>query len=370
MMMMGKRVVTGTSLLVLTIACALLSPAGAAAISSAEIVQRVSQQREANGIPGGLTERADWSADCAKHDYYEAQTGELEHSEDPGSPYYSAEGNWAAENSVLASGSSWNQGNPWEEAPIHLIQMLAPQLSEMGAAENDDHNCATTWPGYNRPEPASLVAYSYPGNGVTGVVPTERASESPLVPGDQVGLPEGTATGRYLLVYLSGVEPSDTPDVTATATLSEGSGPVDLRVVDSTNEEVGGYMPQPSAFLIPAQPLKPLSAYQADVRWSMEGTQLFDQRFSFTTGTNPGEAVVPIKKKRSSRCSRYSRQARLLRRRAAKARLHGGHMLRIASSVSQRRQGSHLLGRSRQLKRRARHRSKQFRHCLANLRSS
>jgi len=328
---------------------AMLVPAGAGAISGAEIVQRLSRQRESNGIPGGLVERPDWSAACAKHNYYGAQTGELGHSEDPSSPYYSAEGNWAAENSVLASSSSWSQGNPWEEAPIHLIQLLAPQLSEMGAAENDNHNCATTWPGYNRPEPTGLTAYSYPGNGVSGVVPTERASESPSVPGDQVGLPQGTATGRYLLAYLAGIDPSNAPDVTATATLSDGSGAVDLRVVDSTNEEIGGYMPQPSAFLIPAQPLQPQTAYQADVKWSMEGAELFDQRFSFTTGYNPGESVAPIKKR--SRCRGYSRAAHSLRRRAVRARLH------------------HQPVRSRQFKRMARHKSKQARRCWANLRS-
>jgi hypothetical protein len=349
--MAGKRAAIGASLLALAVLYAMLLPVGAAAISGPEIVQRLSQQREANGIPGGLIERPDWSADCAKHNYYGEQTGELRHSEDPSSPYYSAEGNWAAENSVLASGSSWSQGNPWEEAPIHLIQLLAPPLSEMGAAENDNHNCATTWPGYQRPEPTSLTAYSYPGNGVSGVVPTERASESPSVPGDRVGLPEGTATGRYLLVYLSGVEPSDAPDVTVTATLSAAAGPVDLRVVDSTDEEIGGYMPQPSAFLIPAQPLKPLTGYQADVKWSMEGAVLFDQRLSFTTGTNPGEGIVPVKKHRR-RCARYSRAASSLRRRAARARLH------------------HLLARSRQLKRLARRKSKQARHCRANLRLS
>jgi hypothetical protein len=333
------------SLVVLTIFCALLFPAGAAAISGPEIVQRLSQQREANGIAGGLVERPDWSTGCAKHNYYGAQTGELRHSEDPNSPYYSVEGNWAAENSVLASGASWSQGNPWEEAPIHLIQMLAPQLSEMGAAENNNYNCATTFPGYQRPESSSLTAYSYPGNGATGVVPAEDAAESPSVPGDRVGLPEGTTTGRYLLAYLSGIDPSDAPDVTVTATLSVAGAPVDLRVVDSTDEEIGGYMPQPSAFLIPAQPLKPRTGYQADVTWSMEGAVLFDQRFSFTTGTNPGEGILPIKK---HHCARYSRAGSSLRRRAARARLH------------------HLLARSRQLERQARRKSKQARHCRAN----
>jgi hypothetical protein len=124
----------GTGLVALALFCAMLLPAGAAAISGPEIVQRLSQQREANGIPGGLVERPDWSVGCAKHNYYGAQTGELRHSEDPSSPYYSAEGDWAAENSVLASGSSWSRENPWEEAPIHLIQLLAPLEGVVAAA--------------------------------------------------------------------------------------------------------------------------------------------------------------------------------------------------------------------------------------------
>jgi hypothetical protein len=130
-------------------------------------------------------------------------------------------------------------------------------------------------------------------------------------------------------------------------------------------------MPQPSAFLIPAQPLKPQSAYQADVKWSMEGALLFEQRFGFTTGTNPGEAVVPIKKKkRGNPCSRYSQAAHSLRLRAAKAHLHGARLLRTASSSSRKRRGDHLLARSRRLKRLARLRSKQAKHCQANLRLS
>ncbi len=347
-----RRATAWAALVSLALLCAMLLPAAATAISGAEIVQRLNAQREANGIPGGVVERPDWSADCAKHNYYGAQSGELRHSEDPGSPYYSAEGNWAAENSVLAGGSSWSHGNPWEEAPIHLIQLLAPQLSEMGAAENNNHNCATTWPGYQRPEPVGLTGYSYPGNGVSGVVPSERASESPFVPGDQVGLPEGTLTGRYLLAYLAGLDPSDAPDVTATATLSGAEGAVDLRVVDSTNEEVGGYMPQPSAFLIPAQPLKPLSAYQADVTWSMEGAVLYEQRFGFTTGADSAEGVVPIRRKRAARCRNYSRAAHKLRHRAARAHRRGH------------------LRRWRHLKRLAGHKGRQARRCRGRIRPS
>jgi hypothetical protein len=340
------------------------APAATAEVSSADIVRLLSLQREANGIPGALLERTDWSTACAKHNYYEAQTGQFGHSEDSSSPYYSVEGDWAAHNSVLAAGSAWSEGNPWEDAPIHLIQMLAPQLSEMGAAENEHHNCATTWPGYQRPSPPSPAAYSYPGNGVAGVVPTEYAAESPFIPGDFVGLPEGTATGRYLLAYLEGVPDSEAWEVTATATLASATGPVDLRVVDSTNPDIGGYMPHPSAFLIPAQPLKPQTGYEARVAWSVAGAPLFDQRFSFTTGADPATGPLATKRGRTN-CNYYSRQAKSLYKHARQARRRGAHLRAVASSKSARKRGARLLARSLRLKHQARHRARQAKRCRA-----
>jgi len=354
---------------VLAIGLLASAPGALADVSSAEIVRLLSLQREANGIPGGLVEQPAWSAACAKHNYYEAQTGEFGHEENPASPYYSVDGDWAGRHSVIAYGRGWSTGNPWEDAPIHLIQMLAPQMSETGAAESSGHNCLTTWPGYRRPSPATLTADSYPGNGASGVVPTEHASESPATPGEFVGLPEGTATGRYLLAYLAGVEPSDAPDVTASATLANGAGSVDLRVIDSTNADIGGFMPQPSAFLIPVQPLKPLTGYQAVVKWSMEGAQLLEQRFSFTTGTDPGSSAEAVKKKKDSarKCGSYARSARLLRRRAARLRSRGAVLVRQTGSKAQRDRGNRLLTRSHKLERQAGHRTRQARRCRAKL---
>jgi hypothetical protein len=358
------RARSSATVLTLLFACALLSPAGAAAISGGEIVQRLSQQREANGLPGGLIEQPDWSAACAKHNSYEARTGEFGHSEDPSSPYYSAEGDWAAHNSVLAWGSlSWADGNPWEQAPIHLIQMLAPALSEMGAAENDDRNCATTWPGYKRPDPGSLTAYSYPGDGVTGVVPTERAGESPFVPGDFVGLPAGTATGRYLLAYLAGVSASNASEVTATASLSNAAGPVELRVIDSANPQVGPYMPRPSAFLIPVQPLQPLTGYEAVVHWAVGGAPLTEQHFSFKTGTDPTSSdAATDDKQQAGTCHRYARRARILRSRASAVRRHATRLAHASGSKARSR-SRELMTFSVQLKRQARREAKQAKRC-------
>ncbi len=346
------------------------SPA-AADFTGAEIVHLLSLQREANGIPGGLHERTDWSAGCAKHNYYEEQTGEFGHEENPSSPYYSEEGDLAAHNSVIAYGSSWSSGNPWEDAPIHLLQMLAPQLSETGAAESYGRNCLYTWLGYQRPSPATLAAYSYPGNGVTGVVPIEYAAESPFIPGDFVGLPEGTATGRYLLVYLSGAFGfAEATKVNATATLSGPQGPVDLRTIDSTSPDIGSFMPRPSAFLIPVQPLQSLTTYQAEVMWTTAGAPLFQQRFSFTTGTNPNPGTATAEKKVSGPCKRLLRAARQLRHRAAKLKARGELLIRAAKTKAKRHQGSHLLSLAERLREKARHRAKQAKRCAARPSSS
>jgi hypothetical protein len=200
----ARRGPWATVLFALAVLGAIAAPPAVADLTSAEIVHLLNLQREANGIPGGLLERPEWSTGCAKHNYYEARTGQFGHEEDPGSPYYSLEGDLAAHSSVLALGSSWSAGNPWENAPIHLLQMLAPQMSETGASESSGRNCLTTWPGYKRPSPATLTAYSYPGNGVTGVVPVEYAAESPFIPGDfvdrQVGVGGSAALRTTFLV--------------------------------------------------------------------------------------------------------------------------------------------------------------------------
>jgi len=110
-MVSGKRL-GAVVLCVLAVSGAVAASPAAADLTGAEIVHLLSLQREANGIPGGLNERTDWSAGCAQHNYYEEQTGEFGHEENQSSPYYSEEGDWAAHNSVIAYGSSWSTGNP------------------------------------------------------------------------------------------------------------------------------------------------------------------------------------------------------------------------------------------------------------------
>jgi hypothetical protein len=152
--------------------------------------------------------------------------------------------------------------------------------------------------------------------------------------------------------------------VTATATLSDATGPVDLRVIDSTSPDIGSYMPHPSTFLIPVQPLKPQAAYEASVVWALAGAPLFEQRFAFMTGSDPDTRPVPIKRSRSN-CSYFSRRAKTLRRHAIQAHRRGTYLRRVADSKSQRKQGARLRARSLRLKRQARRRANQAKRCMA-----
>lgn len=191
-----RAMLRAASLLATAAAASALAAAPASAATSAEIVSALNAQRSANGIPAGIAERADWSESCRQHNEYMRQNGELTHDEDPSAPGYTADGAWAGQNSVLAQGSTWSAGNPFEEAPIHLHQLLAARLSEMGAEEHDGWVCATTWPGMNRPHPAAAEVYTYPGDGRTDVPVARRRTSSPTRRGTSSACPAGRPPAR------------------------------------------------------------------------------------------------------------------------------------------------------------------------------
>ena len=88
----------------------------------------------------------------------------------------------------------------------------------MGADQDTStgYTCATTFPGYTRPAPATVTGYSYPGDGATGELPPARsAAEEPFTPGEYVGLPAGTETGPYLMAFLNGPAKIDSAKVRA-----------------------------------------------------------------------------------------------------------------------------------------------------------
>ncbi|MGZ4403449.1 MAG: CAP domain-containing protein, partial [Gaiellaceae bacterium] len=260
----------------LTLAVVALAAAGAAAAGSGAapgaILAALNSERTANGIPGRVKENPSWSEKCASHIAYMGSTGTFGHSEDPASPAYSADGNWAGQNSVLAMGSDWPSGNPFVNAPIHLIQLMSPQLRQVGVEASSGFVCVTTWPGYDSSDWKKPTVFSVPGNGATGVPYAETADELPFVPGDVVGLPRGTRTGFNIMVFAEGVLDPSHLRITA-ATLTGPRGPVALRTVDRTTSTVGPYLPSGSGFLIPVAPLEPGTTYRASVSFGRSKAQ-------------------------------------------------------------------------------------------------
>jgi hypothetical protein len=257
-------------------------PAAHADTTGPAMIAGLNAQREANGIPGGIAENPEWSSACAKHMQYVA-ANTLTHEEDPSRPQYSAEGDWAGRTSVLTTnGDGWADGvGPWENAPIHLMQLLAPSLSVTGAAPG----CMVTWKGYQREQPPAPQLLSYPGDARTAIPFEQVARESPMVPGDAVGLPEGTTTGPHLYVLAWG---SGRGRI-AEGSLQGPSGPVEIRSVDNQTPQVGSYLP-PGGILIPARPLAPLTTYTARVSFTGDGAGAspLTRTWSFTTrGLDP-----------------------------------------------------------------------------------
>ena len=269
-------------LLLFACCAALAAPAGAQALTGAAAVADLNAQRAANGIPGDLVERTDWTAACKAHDRYMELNHVFDPLEDPRKRGYTKDGAWAGTNSVLGWGS-WKAGrNPWEHAPLGLMPLLSPRLTQLGVSASSRHLCATTTPGFLRAPRGRPSLYSYPGDGVGGVPYEQWSYGVPVTPGDFVGLPAGITTGPNLLVMA---------DIGGSAQFTHASlvgpgGAVDIRTVDNTTAGLGSYMPT-GGVIIPVEPLQPGGAYRAEATMAIGGA-IVSRAWTFITGlANP-----------------------------------------------------------------------------------
>lgn len=316
-------------------------------VGGAAIVGYLNAQRAAQGVPAGIVHDPSLSAACANHNAYGAINHVLAHSEDPSQPGYTAAGNYAAGNSVLYQGSGpWSAGhNPFETAPIHLHQLLAPRLDRMGASENQGYGCATTLVSLNRPAPAAHVTYTYPGNGAKGWPAAQVAAEGPYTPGQLVGIPAGTRTGPYLYVMFDGPDltPSDVARATGAA-LTGPKGPVSVAVVDNATPGLAGYLPT-GMQVIPRTPLRPGASYTASVAarvTTQSGSgpaRAFSRTWSFSTAPVLSFASSP-KSLRVSKTGRFSYRLLAMPGRSGKVRITGRKRVRIGSSKRKMKLGS------------------------------
>ncbi|MEO7198115.1 MAG: hypothetical protein ABIZ50_06540, partial [Solirubrobacterales bacterium] len=116
-----------------------------------------------------------------------------------------------------------------------------------------------------------------------GVAPSERASESPYVPGDFVGLPELSETGPYLMAFLDGPEAALEGTRVTGASLTGPNGPVPIAYIGTDDPNLGQFISLPMTFIIPRQPLAEGTAYAA--------TATFEHPTSATNPTLKSEAV-------------------------------------------------------------------------------
>ena len=238
-------------------------------------------ERARNGLPAQVVLNPRWSRECAAHDDYEAANGVLQSAEDPTASDASVGGAWAGLNSDLAEGR-WAAGRtPWEQAPIHLLALLAPSLSVTGIDDSGTLQCAVTFPGMVRRWSRADAVTTVPGRDATAVAPAELARESPFTPVQFVGLPASRRTGRELFVYLNRTGQIGQAPVRITrASLRADGRSAAVRWVDSATRTIGSYLA--GGILIPLRPLARDTTYQASVT-VQDGTGTLTHAWRFTT---------------------------------------------------------------------------------------
>ncbi len=268
-------------------------------------IATLNAQRAANGLPAGLVEDPTLTADCAAHDHYMALNHSLTHTEVSTNPGYSPGGAYAGQNAVLAQGADWTGGNPYEFAPLHLDQLLAPRLSVLGSADAEGFSCTTTFPGWTRPDPLALTVYTYPGPGAT-IYPSEIARELPWTPGSLVGIPLSTRTGPNIIVLVDapGQSPKANPATLSDATLTGPTGQVAVKTVDARTPvaqggaTLAGYI-SPGGFIIPIAPLAAGATYHAHVVVGFAGVQT-QHDWTFATRAKNPQSVLRVRGTRLS----------------------------------------------------------------------
>jgi hypothetical protein len=84
-----------------------------------------------------VSENAGWSSGNWQHAQYSVKNNQIQHFENPGNPWYTPEGNQAAQSSNLFASFNTNEDDQsaigwWVSGPFHAVGLLNPQLLETG----------------------------------------------------------------------------------------------------------------------------------------------------------------------------------------------------------------------------------------------
>jgi hypothetical protein len=253
---------------------------------------------------------------------------------------------------VQAGSGGWGpEENPWNDAPIHLNQMMAAQLSVVGIDVSHGYSCLTTWPGMKRKLPAGQV-FTYPGDGTSGIPPAEFAAEAPFTTNKTLGVPD--LAGRHLFVYEGGLDSMFGELQIESASLSSPSGQVAIKYIDGSSL---GYLA--GGDILPIKPLEPFTTYTATVRLGAvedflgPGVPAVTHTWSFTTGANNpnghwNEGQESASGRRKTRSGAKHRHPTLKLRRRGNHMVALGAFFRPRKTVILRRQpGRKLIARVR-----------------------
>jgi len=227
---------------------------------------RFNYWRSTAGVPG-LSENATFSAGDYLHARYTVKNQVIAHSETPGAPYYTPEGDAAARNGNIVV--SWSIGSPdeqsidwWMGAPFHAMAMMDPRLQQTGFGAY--HEAAGTYKtagvldiARGNPFRGGTFPVYWPGNGKTVALRTYSGGEYP----DPLQACPGYGTPAGLPVF---VETGGRVATSATAHTFTGNGaPLAHCVIDSnSNVNLSSYLTERGGVIvIPQQPLQPGVTY-------------------------------------------------------------------------------------------------------------
>lgn len=241
-MLSGDRVIAKAN------ACALKS----ASVSAARVViacsavtqawlEYVNQYRALANLPA-VTENTAWSNGNQLHARYMVKNDYIGHSEDPNNPWYTPEGNAAANNSDVAVSGSASMSDQaaidlWMQGPFHAVGVIDPALAVVGfgSYREADSGFQTgagldVLRGLGNPPSSITFPVMYPSDNKTIALNGYYGGESPNPLSACAGY--AAPTGLPIILQIGGG--SVTPNVTAHS-FKQGSTELEHCIYDETN---------------------------------------------------------------------------------------------------------------------------------------
>ncbi|MDX1436529.1 MAG: CAP domain-containing protein [Anaerolineales bacterium] len=188
-----------------------------------------------------VSENPEWSSGNWFHARYSVKNNQLQHSENPGNPWYTPQGDLAAQSSNLFGSFNTYEDDSyaiawWVSGPFHAIGLLNPELKESGYGSYREADGGLTMSagvdtlrGLGPVPPSVSFPIYWPGDGAL-IHLTQYAGETP----DPLTSCPGYGHPAGLPIMLQLGSGNKTPQVSSTSLLENGV-PVEHCTFDETN---------------------------------------------------------------------------------------------------------------------------------------